>query len=85
MPRLRNARYVSALVLCATAAAARLSVGTHIVDDAYITMRSADIWLPLVNVRTTPPDAVLGTSTPLWTSILAAGELAVWLRKPQPS
>jgi hypothetical protein len=76
MPRLRDARYASALVLCAAAAAARLSVGTHIVDDAYITMRYSRNLAAAGAMSYNPPDAVLGTSTPLWTWILAAGELA---------
>jgi hypothetical protein len=61
------------MVLCAGALSARLFVGAHITDDAYITMRYSR------NINTSrvmsynPPDAVLGTSTPLWTFVLAGG------------
>jgi hypothetical protein len=74
MPRL-DPRLVPAAVLCAAAAAARLSVGEHITDDAYITMRYSRNLSAAGALSYNPPDAVLGTSTPLWTAILAAGNV----------
>lgn len=64
------------LILCATAVAARLIVGAHVTDDAYITMRYSRNLSSTGAMSYNPPDAVLGTSTPLWTWVLAAGELA---------
>lgn len=58
-------------VLWAVAIAARLTVGPHIVDDAYITMRYSRNLAATGSLSYNPPDAVLGTSSPLWTSVLA--------------
>lgn len=66
-------RHLPAVLLCATAAAARLLVGPHVVDDAYITMRYSRNLSSMSAMSYNPPDAVLGTSSPLWTWILAAG------------
>ena len=68
-----DARHLAPMLLCATAAAARLMVGPHIVDDAYITMRYSRNLSSMGALSYNPPDAVLGTSSPLWTWILAAG------------
>ena len=53
------------------AIAARLVVGPHVVDDAYITMRYSRNLVATGALSYNPPDAVLGTSTPLWTVMLA--------------
>jgi hypothetical protein len=74
--RLPDARLLPALVLCVTAAAARLLLGPQIVDDAFITMRYSRNLVTSGAMSYNPPDAVLGTSTPLWTLVLAAGEFA---------
>ena len=74
--RPRDGHRAPMLILCATAVAARLIVGAHITDDAYITMRYSRNLSSLGAMSYNPPDAVLGTSTPLWTWVLAAGELA---------
>ena len=74
--RPRDRHRAPMLILSATAVAARLIVGEHITDDAYITMRYSRNLSSLGAMSYNPPDAVLGTSTPLWTWILAAGELA---------
>jgi hypothetical protein len=60
-------------VLCASAIVARMLVGAHIVDDAYITMRYSRNIATLGAMSYNPPDAVLGTSSPLWTFLLAGG------------
>lgn len=71
--RLRDQRTIPLIVLCAGALSARIFVGAHITDDAYITMRySRNINASRV-MSYNPPDAVLGTSTPLWTLVLASG------------
>lgn len=75
MPRL-DQRYAAAAALCCAAIAARLIVGAHIIDDAYITMRYSRNLSASGAMSYNPPDAVLGTSTPLWTWILAAGDAA---------
>jgi hypothetical protein len=73
--RLRNRRGVPILVLCITAAVARITIGPQIVDDAYITMRySRNLSAGAMSYN--PPDPVLGTSTPLWTWMLTGGNLA---------
>jgi arabinofuranosyltransferase len=59
------------LILCLVAVAARMLVGAHITDDAYITMRYSRNLLTAGAMSYNPPDAVLGTSTPLWTWLLA--------------
>ena len=59
-------------LLWTLAVAARLVVGPHVVDDAYITMRYSRNLAATGALSYNPPDAVLGTSTPLWTAILAA-------------
>ena len=59
------------IVLCAVAVIARILVGMHITDDAYITMRYSRNLLSVGAMSYNPPDAVLGTSTPLWTWMLA--------------
>ena len=69
--RPREGRLLPILVLCLVAIAARLLVGVHITDDAYITMRYSRNLLAAGAMSYNPPDAVLGTSTPLWTWILA--------------
>lgn len=61
-------------LLCVAAVTARVIVGAHITDDAYITMRYSRNLSASGAMSYNPPDAVLGTSTPLWTWILAAGD-----------
>lgn len=68
-------RGLAVLVLWTTAAAARGIVGPHVTDDAYITMRYSRNLTDAGVMSYNPPDAVLGTSTPLWTWVLAAGNL----------
>ena len=75
MPRL-DQRHAAIVALSAAAIAARLIVGAHIIDDAYITMRYSRNLSASGAMSYNPPDAVLGTSTPLWTWILAAGDAA---------
>lgn len=62
------------VLLCVAAVTARVIVGGHITDDAYITMRYSRNLAASGSMSYNPPDAVLGTSTPLWTWILAAGD-----------
>ena len=64
------------VVLCAGALAARIVVGAHITDDAYITMRYSRNLSAAGILSYNPPDAVLGTSSPLWTVVLAGGAVA---------
>ncbi|HZB24774.1 MAG TPA: hypothetical protein VE379_01490 [Vicinamibacterales bacterium] len=59
-------------LLWTVAIAARVVVGPHVVDDAYITMRYSRNLVATGALSYNPPDAVLGTSTPLWTAMLAA-------------
>src|SRR5579884_967317 len=54
----------------------RLSIGPLTIDDAYITMRYARNIATGVGFVFNPGQHVLGTTTPLWTLILAA---AYWL------
>lgn len=61
------------MVVCAGALAARIVVGAHITDDAYITMRYSRNLAAAGILSYNPPDAVLGTSSPLWTVLLAGG------------
>jgi hypothetical protein len=78
--RSRAGRLGVVLMLWAVALAARVIVGGHIVDDAYITMRYSRHLAALHLISYNPPDAVLGTSTPLWMWLLAAAaELGVSL------
>ena len=70
--RPRDGQLLPILVLALVAIAARLLVGVHITDDAYITMRYSRNLLAAGVMAYNPPDAVLGTSTPLWTWILAS-------------
>jgi hypothetical protein len=67
--------YAPLILLCATAGVARLIVGAHISDDAYITMRYSRNLRSAGAMSYNPPDPVLGTSTPLWTWVLAAGQM----------
>lgn len=62
-------------LLWTLAIAARLVVGPHVVDDAYITMRYSRNLVATGTLSYNPPDAVLGTSTPLWTAMLAASAM----------
>lgn len=71
-----QARLGMIAVLWTVAIAARLAVGPHIVDDAYITMRYSRNLAVSGQLSYNPPDRVLGTSTPLWTGILAASTIA---------
>jgi hypothetical protein len=71
-----DVRHVPTVVLCVTAAAVRVVVGPYIADDAFITMRYSRNLAAGDGMSYNPPDAVLGTSTPLWTWVLAAGEAA---------
>jgi hypothetical protein len=61
-------------VLIVTAIAARAIVGTHITDDAFITMRYSRNLSSAGELSYNPPDKVLGTSTPLWTGMLAIAD-----------
>jgi arabinofuranosyltransferase len=67
----RDDHLAPVVVLSLVAIAARIVVGMHITDDAYITMRYSRNLLAAGAMSYNPPDAVLGTSTPLWTWILA--------------
>ena len=69
--RLADGRLLPIVVLSLVAIAARVVVGVHITDDAYITMRYSRNLLDAGSMSYNPPDPVLGTSTPLWTWILA--------------
>jgi hypothetical protein len=69
--RLPDARLAPIVVLSFVAIAARVLVGVHITDDAYITMRYSRNLLDTGLMSYNPPDPVLGTSTPLWTWILS--------------
>ncbi|MGB2713352.1 MAG: hypothetical protein WBC51_04175 [Vicinamibacterales bacterium] len=64
------------VVLGAGALAARIAVGAHITDDAYITMRYSRNLSAAGMMSYNPPDAVLGTSSPLWTVVLVGGAAA---------
>lgn len=65
---------LAALVLPALAAlAARLLTGPHPIDDAYITFRYARNLAEGVGLVYNAGEWVLGTTTPLWALILAAG------------
>ena len=68
-----ESRTLLVVLLCAGALAARLIVGAHITDDAYITMRYSRNLSAAGSMSYNPPDAVLGTSSPLWTAVLAGG------------
>jgi hypothetical protein len=70
---LRDPRAVPLAILCASAVAARLLVGPHVVDDAFITMRYSRNLASTGALSYNPPDAVMGTSSPLWTFLLAGG------------
>ena len=72
----RPERWIVVGVLCAGALAARFIVGAHVTDDAYITMRYSRNLSGAGVMSFNPPDAVLGTSSPLWTLVLAGGALA---------
>ena len=69
----RPDRWIVVAVLCAGALAARFIAGAHITDDAYITMRYSRNLSGAGVMSYNPPDAVLGTSSPLWTLVLAGG------------
>jgi hypothetical protein len=71
-----DARPVVLAILWLAAVAARLAVGPQVVDDAYITMRYSRNLAATGDLVYNPPDAVLGTSTPLWTGILALADRA---------
>jgi hypothetical protein len=74
--QLRDHRALSVAILCAGAVAARILVGPHITDDAYITMRYSRNLSAAGTLSYNPPDPVLGTSSPLWAVLLAGGALA---------
>jgi hypothetical protein len=69
--------------------AARIVVGVHVTDDAYITTRYGRNLLAEGVMSYNPPDPVFGTSTPLWTWILALAEIVgrrttvFWPRAPR--
>ena len=68
----RGRRLWMVALLWTVSLAARVVVGPHVVDDAYITMRYSRNLASTGSFTYNPPDAVLGTSTPLWTAVLAA-------------
>ena len=74
--RLHDRRLVILTLLCASALAARFLIGAHITDDAYITMRYSRNLSAAGVMSYNPPEAVLGTSSPLWTLVLAGGTAA---------
>ncbi len=55
------------------AIAARLATGPHPIDDAYITFRYARNLADGLGLVYNPGEWVLGTTAPLWATILAAG------------
>jgi hypothetical protein len=65
-------RVVHLLVLLALACGVRLWLGPHLVDDAYITFRYARNLAAGAGFVYNPGEPVLGTSTPLFTLLLAA-------------
>jgi hypothetical protein len=71
--RLRDGRTLPLAILCVGALAARMFVGAHIADDAYITMRYSRNVAAAGTLSYNPPDPVLGTSSPLWAVLLAGG------------
>ncbi len=64
------------LAIALIAVAARWSVGVHTIDDAYITFRYAQNLAAGRGFCYNPPERVLGTSTPLFTLMLAPA--AAW-------
>ena len=59
------------LAICAAAALARLWLGAHVVDDAYITFRYAERIAAGLGFTYNDTQHVLGTTTPLLTLLLA--------------
>jgi len=77
-PRVRSHRIESFLIgaLLIAALLARLMPGERIVDDAYITFRYARNIVEGRGFVYNPGESVLGTTTPLYTLVLAATALA---------
>ncbi len=71
-PWFRTALFATALL----AVAGRWFLGPHVQDDAYITFRFARNLAAGLGFTFNPPDRVLGTSTPLFTAIMALPALA---------
>ena len=66
-------RYLAAGLPALVAFAARVLTGPHPIDDAYITFRYARNFAEGVGLVYNPGEWVLGTTTPLWALLLAAG------------
>lgn len=65
-------RWLLPALVAAATSASRLSVGPLTIDDAYITFRYARNIAEGVGFVYNPGERVLGTTTPLWTLLLAA-------------
>jgi hypothetical protein len=74
---LRSPQVWCCIVICAAALAARLIPGPRTIDDAFITFRYARNLLAGSGFVYNPGEAVLGTTTPLYT-LLMAGLGAPW-------
>jgi hypothetical protein len=71
----RDIRALPLTILCGAALVARIAVGPHIADDAYITMRYSRNVASAGTLSYNPPEPVLGTSSPLWALLLAGGAM----------
>ena len=74
---LRSPQFLCCALICAAALAARLIPGPRTIDDAFITFRYARNLLAGSGFVYNPGEAVLGTTTPLYT-LLMAGLGAPW-------
>jgi hypothetical protein len=74
---LRSPQFWCCVAICAAALAARLIPGPRTIDDAFITFRYARSLLAGNGFVYNPGEAVLGTTTPLYT-LLMAGLGAPW-------
>jgi len=74
---LRSPQFWCCVAICAAALAARLIPGPRTIDDAFITFRYARNLLAGSGFVYNPGEAVLGTTTPLYT-LLMAGLGAPW-------
>lgn len=70
-PRFRRADLLAGLAIAALAVALRLLPGPRLIDDAYITYRYARNIAEGVGFVYNPGEHVLGTTTPLYTLLLA--------------
>jgi len=72
LPRLDKIDLVARALPAGLALAARLAVGPLPIDDAYITFRYARNLAEGLGFAYNPGERVLGTTTPLWTLLLAS-------------